>query len=608
MFTKKQYRVLFLFAGTTVLLSTLISGLTVTLLRSGNPGQNGMTINVTDVILEEEYDEAIVIENSQAYAEDLVDEGYLGIDTIEAFRKIGRDADYPADENYVLLNNLDFESFTWTDDVSDPFIGIFDGAGFTLSNLTYTSETTGFGLFHLIGKDETFDPTEPAKSAILRNFTITNFDIDAFDRVGLLAANTDFLVEVESVEILDSFIKSITSEVGAFFGSSDLVSFKHSIVQNSIITTESTLDIGGFVGYSESALIENSHSIGNEIYGISSVGGLLGYSRGFSIYASSNQSLVIGQQDGIGGLVGATNTYKGSILKDSFNSGTVISRRIDPNISGNNVGGLIGLFDSASYGYGIMENVSNFGNIYSNNNNLGGLVGDLETDQMFVNQAFNQGNVMSIGEDASNIGGIFGDISNHNHLKLINIYNVGDVVGKENVGGLFGYSSGGDEYGYFQNLYNAGTVSGINRIGGLFGNVNGGESNYMVNVFNAGELINLTPENNILPGHIVGYFNDDMIVHNAYFFWDGISPYRFAVSDNQSSANVFLARVITDLNRFNDEDDFIFRDVWNFEHVWTFPTSGENTFPVFIHQTEIATTQIDPTTIDYSIFRLTDPA
>ncbi len=310
----------------------------------------------------------------------------------------------------------------------------------------------------------------------------------------------------------------------------------------------------------------------------------------------------------IGGLVGEVSTHKGSILKDSFNSGTVISRNIDPNSNGDHVGGLVGLFEGGNYGNGIMERVSNFGNIYSHSNNVGGLVGDLDASQMLVNQAFNQGNVISYDDEASTIGGIFGEISNHDHLKLINIYNVGDVIGQQRVGGLFGYSSGADEYGLYQNLYNAGSVSGIGQVGGIFGYVNGGDNNYMVNVFNAGELINLTPENNVLPGHIVGYFNDDLIIHNGYYFWDGISPYRFAFSYSQSVANVFLARVITDLNKFNDEDDFVFKDVWNFEHVWTFPTSGENTFPVFIHQTEIATPQIDPTTIDYSIFRLTDPA
>lgn len=623
MFTKDQYRVLFLVAGTTILLSLITSGLAANFVSqgivgpsgsqgpsggtgpTGNPGEDGQdgedgtTINLTDVILEEEYDEAIVIENSQQYAANLVSDGYLGIDTIEDFRKIGRDVDFPANEDYVLLNDLDFEGFIWTDEISDSFVGIFDGAGFTLSNLTYSSETTGFGLFQIIGKNE-----GPGESALLRNFTITDFDIDAFDRVGLLASYSEFLVEVESVEIRDSFIKSKQSSVGAFFGSSKFVSFKHSLVEDSIITTDIGSETGGFVGYSESALIENSHSIGNSIYGNRQVGGLLGLNLGFSIYESSNQSLVIGRNDRIGGLVGLGSTYRGSILKNSYNTGTIISTENE----GNYVGGLIGEFTSGNYGYGIMERVSNSGNVYSNGDYLGGLVGDLDTTQFLLNEAFNTGHVITSNPSGQFVGGIFGYLDNQQGIRMLNVYNLGNITGDESVGGIFGQSNHGDEYGYFQNFYNGGRVTATGKVGGISGFVNSGESNVMVNVFNVGELVNSTPENNILPGHIIGGFNDDLIVHNGYYFWDGVSPYRFAVTTSQYQANVFLARVVTDLSKFNTIETFIFRNIWDFVNVWTFPTTGDNTFPVFIQQPETTTAQIDPATIDYSIFRVTVPA
>lgn len=555
----------------------------------GNDGIDGLSGNIDEYISDEDYRDPFIIDDASAYATSLLQSGYTAITTLEDFRKIGIDVLFPADGNYVLLNDLDATDFIWTTLVADPFVGIFDGASYTIENVRYEAEGP-FGLFPSLGSNDDF------ATAMIKNLTLDNFYVETTSVAGALSSETLYLVEVEHVTVKNSFIKSTSDNVGGFFGSSRWASFLYSTVEDSIIVSESR-GVGGFIGYANSALFERSHGLNNNIYGVSDVGGLLGKTHGFSLYESSNQSVVVAQESNVGGLVGYGSLNTSSIAKDSFNTGTIMS------IDSNSVGGLIGDLGSNSYGNATLQRVANFGDVYGNGNNVGGIIGNINNvGQLFINQAFNAGDVYGRGVDSSGVGGIIGYQNSIKAIRLFNVYNRGNVTGFRNVGGIFGQSNGGDPLGIFRSMYNSGTISGSTRTGGLIGYVNNGEPTLLNNVFNVGALVNTTPENLLLHGHIFGAVNDDIGVVHAYYYWDGVSPFRFSADFSNSGQNVLLGRIVLDITRFSTESNFIFSTIWDMVNVWVFET--ETLFPRLRYEPTVRSEQTTPETIDLSIFKL----
>jgi hypothetical protein len=601
-------RSLLLYGGATVLLSVLLSSVSAGLRAttgpigpsgpvgpSGSNGEDGLSYPFSDVILEEDYRDPFVINDSSVYAASLVDDGYIGIDSIEDFLNIGVDSAFPNDESYVLLNDLDFNNHTWVQPAESIFKGTFDGAGYTISNVTSDGGTT-FGMFNILG-----DPDNQLYTYI-KNLTLEGFDIQTTQLAGALAAESFFYVELQHITVKDSYIQSEESRVGGFIGDSNLVNVFYGEVSNTIISSPAN-GAGGFFGEADSALFEFSHSLNNQVYGFSDVGGFIGYSRGFSIYESSNQSIVIAKADYVGGFAGRNDTDKGTILKWSYNTGTIISYAFNETAY---AGGLVGSIFNGSYGHVIIEGVANVGDIYGAGSRIGGLFGQLDSDQFFLNHAVNAGNVtLAEGISSTDTGGIVGNLSNTDSFYFYNVYNRGDVTGHSNVGGLFGYSSGGDEKGDYRNAYNSGTVTGHLDIGGLFGEINGGEQNYMTNVFNIGDVVPLSEENDGRPAEIVGRFNDNLMIHNVYFYWDGVSPYPFGLNPFSSRGNIFIARPITDMTRFNTYDNFVFKDIWNFDTRWTF-TNDEYSFPVLQNEPTTRSEQTTPDLVDLSVFNIPD--
>jgi uncharacterized protein (TIGR02145 family) len=197
-----------------------------------------------------------------------------------------------------------------------PFIGNYDGNGYTISNLTINRPNESrVGLFGDIG------------SSSITNVILDNANISGQDEIGGLSGR-------------------------AFNGDFTNISF------NGIISGRN--HIGGVAGYTVNLAIDNCHSSGIINSTGRNVGGIIGglnNSSAINIYSNMN---IIASGNNIGGLVGA-DYYNGSI-SNSYFLGSVIGNQF--------VGGVTGSVDGTSR---VISSYS-IGNI-SGNNSTGGLVG-----------------------------------------------------------------------------------------------------------------------------------------------------------------------------------------------------------------------------------------
>ncbi len=330
----------------------------------------------------------------------------------------------PEDWNkcFILMADVNLASYTGTEfnvigNYSNPFTGVFDGDGYTISNFTYTTtDADEIGIFGCI----------EAANAVIKNLKLVNPDIDvgAGDRVGSLIGR------LESGTIIGCGV-----EGGSVFGD---------------------LYVGGLVGHN-ARVIENCYSTA-AVLGNHAVGGLIGFNYGFyPPYASVTNCYVSGQVSGtnsgyIGGLVG----HNEGIVTDSDSAATVLVDNCDY------VGGLVG---RNSYGGTVSKcyataSISGFGHY------IGGLVG------------YNaQGIIKSCYTDGSSSGDlhILGGLVGLNDGTISNCYANGQTIGVRDIGGLVGSNEG-----TVSKCYVGGTVCGWERVAGLVASNSGEVENSYV--------------------------------------------------------------------------------------------------------------------------------
>lgn len=173
----------------------------------------------------------------------------------------------------------------------------------------------------------------------------------------------------------------------------------------------------GLFGVTDNAVINNITLVGGSITGGNDVGAIVGNANNTTITNAVNSAAIEGNAN-VGGLVGSAIS---STIIDAVNTGAVTSSggQVESGETTSNAGGLVGfMHQSKLYG-----NSYNLGNVEGKQQNVGGLVGHA-------------------------INSIIGD---GEHL----VYNVLDVTGAYNVGGIVGNMEGST----VQNAENNGTVT-----------------------------------------------------------------------------------------------------------------------------------------------------
>ncbi|MBI4779147.1 hypothetical protein HY797_01695 [Candidatus Falkowbacteria bacterium] len=287
----------------------------------------------------------------------------LLIFTCEDLQKIGNDAAYPLNGNYILTNNIDCAktdpsnsgnpSSIWDDAGStygtggtgfepigwdSPFTGIFDGKGYQIQNLYINRPTNSFvGLFSY------------ANSATIKNVGVIVDNILGGAYTGALLGICNAWCDIDSVYSISTSTGS--GAVDNYWGGF----------------------VGGLAGEIRDTNISNSYST-VPVTGTYVVGGLVGYNNNSSIISNSYFSgVVTGNNNSIGGLAGRNN-------------GTIINSYAISNVSGvqyYEAGGLVGLFEggtiSKSYVVGAVS-----GATYK-----GGLVGTYYAGGVFSDSYWN---------------------------------------------------------------------------------------------------------------------------------------------------------------------------------------------------------------------------
>jgi len=325
-------------------------------------------------------------------------------------------------------------------------------------------------------------------------------------------------------------------------------------VNVNIYAAEMQSEIGGLVGCTREAQIENCKSSGN-IVGGSAMGGIAG-SAGSSSIINSSSSIIITGKSSLGGIVGSF-----------FGKGSIVNCHATGDMNGNvSVGGLIG-----SSGNGKIINSSATGNV-SGVGNLGGLIGGLaHSVEYIIEGCYATGDVtgnLSDGITNTSAGGLIGDVraTTATSLRLNKCYATGDVQCDVNVGGLVGRIAGAGA-AKIENCYSTGSATGDHWIGGFVAFMDAGT---IQNSYASGNVIGsgwtflggsdnwsrVTIQNSFSTGNVNG-----RIIQRPLGGFYGDDSFLRATIVNSSEANSYTGVVSYDIYKNWDQT------------VWQFPAS-----------------------------------
>ena len=428
------------------------------------------------------------------------------IGTVSNLLTMANTADY--NEYFVLTADINLAaSGTFTTAVIAPdtnstgigfegtaFMGVFDGDGHTISNLTIDTGGAGndyLGLFGDINNGE-------IKNLGLENISITGGN-KSYCLGGLVGFNSG-----------GTNISNCCS-TGAVTGG------------------DSSFGLGGLTGENDSN-ISDSYSTcavmgGAGLYG---VGGLAGenYGNGNISNCHSTGDVTSGNHsDNVGGLVGYNTS--GPNISDCYSTGTVSTGS-----STHNVGGMVG--------YNVDGNISNCystGAVTSGTDSyaIGGLAGDNGGSGTIIN-CYSMGAVRN-GNNSGYLGGLVG--FNSSGTNISNCCSTGAVTGGDSsfgLGGLVGWTNSGnisascstgtvtggnnamrlgglvgENFSSISNCFSTGSISGLNTsiVGGLVGDSNHGN---ITNCYSTGAVPGSA--NN---GNLVGFKYSGSTISNCYY-------------------------------------------------------------------------------------------
>ena len=311
------------------------------------------------------------------------------------------------ENKYLQLNSdidlNDYNEFEFIGNISNSFMGNFDGNNSSIKNYTFNDATVNnVGLFSNISDGS------------IKNLTLDGFNITANDYSGILAGNLDNCI-LENNIIKNSNITG-NNYIGAFGNSRESSAIGFSAtnlsVENSILSGNN--NVGILFGIARDVNLSTSFT-NSEITGINNVGGLIGISEsGTTIDTCYNNSSVSGQ-DNVGGLAG----YGKANITKSYNM---------HNISGYNyVGGIIGNGTQSSITISF-----NRANISGDHDYIGSLAGKAVSTNIL--NCFSVGNISGDNFVGGLLGeGIDGQFSNCYFAGNVEFGNNGTTIAKHNI-------------------------------------------------------------------------------------------------------------------------------------------------------------------------------
>ena len=335
---------------------------------------------------------------------------------------------------------------------AQPFTGIFDGQGHSISGLFINRPgQDDVGLFGVAGS-----------TAVLTSVTLQGGAFTGRNDVGALVG---FSGAALADDVSTATVEGSTA-VGGLVGSNGrAVSDSYATGAVSSPSGKGGTEVGGLAGVNYGPLQRVSAS--GAVQGNVQAGGLIGFNDGdvLDSYATGAVSGGSGPtQSEIGGLAGQN---AGALTRDSA----------DGAVEGyTQVGGLVGLnnlvvgFDEASVLPGTITGGSAKGTV-SGRNAVGGLVGE---NDGFVARSFATGDIVGYKQVGGLIGNNSGDGGDGVSETVALSYATGDVSvasGKGTPAGVGGQIGGliGENAGLIGASYSTGAVRGLYQVGGLIG-------------------------------------------------------------------------------------------------------------------------------------------
>ncbi|MCL2718168.1 MAG: hypothetical protein FWE14_05250 [Lachnospiraceae bacterium] len=338
--------------------------------------------------------------------------------------------------NYRLMADIDLSDIEWQPigTAASPFIGVFEGNGYTIRNLNINlpaqdnvglfgvsnSSITNVNLENIsvIGRDNTGSIAGQSTNSLI-NIMVNNVtELRGRNNVGGLVGNNTGAITACRVIDIDRLTGG--NGTGGLVGNNNGIITDSSIENISLLT--GAAGTGGLVG-SNTGTITNSQSVGiTSLTGSSSTGGFAGSSSG-TIHFSSSTNNVRGTSE-VGGFVG---NISGGTISESSATGSI-------NASSINIGGFVGSMTSGT----IKESFAT-GNVTTSSSTAGGFAGSFTRG--IIEQSYATGNINA----TANIGGFAGNmaVANNTSAILRNSFASGSVSSALSAGGFIGNMSAG---------------------------------------------------------------------------------------------------------------------------------------------------------------------
>jgi hypothetical protein len=467
--------------------------------------------------------------NRETYADDLIEEGFLPIDSLEDIETYFYD-DFAATENSVQADYLEFRNFVLTADldfseatenqVISPFYGegnslffrgIFDGAGYTISGFESDSDQEYVGFFPRV------------EDAIIRNVTF----YEAF------VSNASYSETYGDVGVIVGYSEDNLDLINVTVDSSEVQSRGHA---------------GGFVGYTDGTTrFINSHIMDSEIAGRDTTGGFIGRAGDGDILFAMSSSV------------------------DSYINGYDLSAFYDSSTN-SEVGGFIG--DLEDIGWVYVYRSFNTSKVESITDEAGGFFGYMgNINRVFIAQSYNAGLVQSFDDNA---GGMIGELELDFSLIVQDSFNIGTIYGYASSGGLIGYFERDNRHpeASIINFYNAGNIYGVNdNYGGIIGDL---DSSMLLTIQTSFTFTSFSPAINELNpmysqnfqynGSVIGDV-EEVMFDQVYYYVEANNPrYPQTATDKQYD----FGTVAIDDEALFHEEDFVLNQAWDFQSIWEF--------------------------------------
>ena len=326
----------------------------------------------------------------------------------------------------------------------------------------------------------------------------------------------------------------------------------------------------------------------------------------------------------VGSVIGQSNST-GLLLNNIFTNATIYGS--------DDVGGIVGVSDGDEYEYEFFyaKNITSNATIKAESYK-GGIAGNIDEVYFVVlENVVNHSDLLNVSPDNSNysVGGLVGEIYEIEAFVLIsNSYNTGDIQGDDNLGGFIGYNEieGLDDNNIpnggliIYNSYNIGDIYGNTTVGGFVGQQY--DQTNIIEIYNSFQFGSIYLEDGNTPsyendnhGGFVGENNDSnsiINIFNSYFLnaiddnGDYLPEFGYSATSTGSGNNTltytgFISSLmdgggaaagqsqfaITDVSEFKNQNNFMYKDLWNFELVWTFEVTN-NGYPTLIHTPVLA--------------------